>query len=64
MNKEKKPCEVNKLRYIREYNKTTYQQINLHINKKTEADMLSFLAGKKSVNGYIKGLIRDDMDRR
>ena len=52
-----------KIKYINKYNKESYQQIMLHINKKTEADMIEFLKSKKSKNGYIKDLIRSDMNR-
>ena len=53
----------NKLDYINAYNKRTYRQIVLHINNKTEADMLEHILSQKSINGYIKDLIRSDMNR-
>ena len=52
-----------KIEYINKFNKDTYQQVMLHINKKTEADILAHLNTKKSKNGYIKDLIRKDMNR-
>ena len=52
-----------KIEYISKFNKESYQQVMLHINKRTEADMIEFLNSKKSKNGYIKSLIRDDMNR-
>ncbi len=52
-----------KIQYINKYNKESYQQIMLHINKRTEADMIAHLNAQKSKNGYIKDLIRNDMNR-
>jgi len=52
-----------KIEYINKYNRESYRQIMLHISKKNEADMIEFLDSKDSKNGYIKDLIRSDMNR-
>ena len=55
--------DKNKIAYINKYNKKTYRQVMIHINYKTEADMLEHLLSQDSINSYVKGLIRDDMNR-
>ena len=44
------------------YNKTNVKQIKLNLNKKTDADILQKLEEVPNVQGYIKTLIRRDMD--
>lgn len=39
------------------------KQIKLVLNRNTEAELLSFLTAKDNVQGYIKALIRSDMQK-
>jgi hypothetical protein len=46
------------------YDATNTRQIKLKLNKKTDADILAYIDGLDNVQGYIKQLIRDDMNRQ
>ena len=48
------------VKYANKFNKNNYKQITLRINKNDE-DVLNRLAKQDSVNGYIVGLIKDDI---
>lgn len=50
-----------KLQYNKEYDASNTIQIRLKLNKKTDADILNRLDAVPNKQGYIKGLIRDDM---
>lgn len=50
-------------RAIYKYNKKMQRNITLSLNRKTDADMIVFLENKESIGGYIKSLIRKDMDK-
>lgn len=53
----------NKRKYSAAYNKENMQDMILHFNKKTEADLINYLSIVPNKNGYIKQLIRDDMKK-
>lgn len=55
----KKPSA--KSRASMKYNAGNTKQIKLALNMKTDADIISFLAGVENVQGYIKSLIRENM---
>ena len=44
------------------YNKTNVKQIKINLNKKTDADIISYLDKADNVQGLIKDLIRQDMN--
>ena len=44
------------------YNKTHVRQISIKLNKETDADILSKLDSVDNVQGYIKDLIRKDIN--
>lgn len=48
-------------RAVNKYNATHTKQVILRLNLKTDADILAQLAQQKSIQGYIKALIRQDM---
>lgn len=50
-----------KLLYDKEYDASNTVQIRLKLNKKTDADILDRLDEVPNKQGYIKGLIRDDL---
>lgn len=43
-------------------NKDRYKSVYIKINKETEADILEKLSGVVNVQGYIKQLIRSDLN--
>ena len=43
------------------YDADNAKRIYLKLNKKTDADIIGFLASKENVQGYIKELIRKDI---
>lgn len=49
--------------YQRKYEKQFQRSIRLKVNSKTESDLLEWLLRQKNMQGYIKKLIRKDMER-
>lgn len=43
------------------YNKANTTQITLRLNRNTEADIIEHLQAQKNKQGYLKALIRADM---
>lgn len=58
--KQKEPFDQN--RYIQSFMKENYKKITLLLNKKSDSDIIEHLEEQKNMNGYIKALIRKDMD--
>lgn len=50
--------------YVKEYIRDNIQQIKLGINRKTEAELLEWLENQPNKQGYIKELIRKDMEAK
>lgn len=46
------------------YDAANTRQIKLKLNTKTDADILDLLDRLENIQGYIKGLIRQDMKKR
>lgn len=46
------------------YDKNNTKQIMLKLNKKTDADILETLGKKRNKQGYIKELIRQDIEKQ
>ena len=51
-----------KVRASIKYNATNVKQIKLNLNKKTDADIISYLESIDNVQGLIKQLIREYID--
>lgn len=51
------------LRAQEKYDKANTVQIKLKLNKKNDADLISWLYNISNKQGYIKSLIRDDIER-
>ena len=47
--------------YMANYEKENLRQIRLKINRKTEPEMLEWIEKQDNIQGYIKGLIMNDM---
>lgn len=63
MSEPKKPLWVeNKIKYNADYVKNNVLQVMVKINRNTEADLIEFLDTKENKQGYIKSLIRADME--
>jgi hypothetical protein len=63
MAEEKKPLWYeNKAKYNAEYVKNNVIQIMVKVNRNTEADLVEFLDTIENKQGYIKSLIRADME--
>ena len=45
------------------YNQNNVKQIKLNLNKKTDADIIEHLDRTENAQGYIKQLIRQDMQK-
>ncbi len=44
------------------YNKENVKQMKLDLNRKTDADIIEHLGKQDNKQGYIKGLIRQDIE--
>lgn len=51
-------------RAVRKYDEKNTRQYHLKLNLTTDAAIIAHLAAQKSVQGYIKDLIRADMEKR
>lgn len=49
-------------RASRKYDAKNIKQVALRLNKKTDKDIIEHLETVQSKQGYIKGLIRDDIN--
>lgn len=49
-------------RAIEKYNKKMLKSYTIHLNKKTDEDIITFLDSLKNKQGYIKTLIRKNME--
>ena len=45
------------------YDRENTRRINLKLNKKTDADIISELERQENIQAYIKRLIREDMKK-
>ena len=52
------------MEYLNQYEKENIRQIRLKINRKTEPELLEWIEKQGNIQGYIKQLIREDMDRK
>ena len=50
-------------RAVRKYDSTNTTQFHLKLNNKTDADIIKILKESENAQGYIKRLIREDMNR-
>ena len=49
--------------YLAQYEKENLRQIRLKINRKTEPELLAWIEKQGNIQGYIKELIRKDMEK-
>lgn len=49
-------------RATKKYEAENCVRLNLKLNKKTDADILAWLEAEQNVQGYIKSLIRKDIE--
>lgn len=52
------------MEYMKNYEKENLRQIRLKINRKTEPDLLAWIEKQRNIQGYIKGLIMEDMKKQ
>lgn len=52
-----------RIRANAKYNKENTRNVVLHLNITTDKDILDYLNRKDNKTGYIKELIRDDMEK-
>ena len=50
--------------YIMQYDKENQRRIIVRVNRLNEKEMLDFLESQPSIQGYIKDLIRKDMEEK
>ena len=46
-----------------QYDRENTRRINLKLNKKTDDDIIKWLEAQKNIQGYLKRLIREDMQK-
>lgn len=56
------PVSEAQKRAVRKYDDQNTKQYHLKLNLKTDADIIDRLAQQESAQGYIKRLIREDME--
>ena len=49
--------------YLANYEKENLRQIRLKINRKTEPELLEWIEKQDNIQGYIKRLILEDMEK-
>jgi hypothetical protein len=52
-----------KIKNISDYRLANYRQFIFCVNKTKEADMLEYIEAKRNFAGYLKGLIKEDMNK-
>ena len=50
--------------YLNKYEKENIRQIRLKINRKTEPELIEWIEKQENIQGYIKRLIREDMEKQ
>lgn len=45
------------------YNKKMIRNLTVSLNRKTDDDIIVFLENKENIGGYIKSLVRKEMDK-
>ena len=50
-------------KYVEGYLKTNIKQVRVSLNKRNDADVIEWLKEQPSESGYIKRLIRMDMEK-
>ena len=50
------------MEYLNQYEKENIRQIRLKINRKTEPELLEWIEKQGNIQGYIKRLIKRDME--
>ena len=53
-----------KRKAIKKYDAANTKQVHLKLNKKSDARLIEWLEKQDNVQGYIKRLIREDMENR
>lgn len=51
-------------KYLRDYQKANILQVKLQLNRKTDGELIDWLEQQANRQGYIKGLIRRDMEEK
>lgn len=51
------------MEYLNKYEKDNLRQIRLKINRKTEPELLEWIEKQENIQGYIKRLILEDMEK-
>lgn len=59
----RKTVKFDKAKYDMQYAKENTQQIKFVLNKNIDADIIDWLGTKQNKQGYIKELIRRDMEQ-
>ena len=52
------------LEYLNQYEKENIRQIKLKLNRKTETELIEWIEKQENIQGYIKRLIREDMENQ
>lgn len=55
--------EFNQQKYIAEYNRKNYRVVKIRLHREYDKDLIERLEKEKSMQGYIKNLIREDLKR-
>lgn len=56
--------EFDQGKYVQQYIKDNIRQVRLTLNQKTEQDLIDWLDQQPNKQGYLKQLIRADMNQK
>ncbi len=56
--------EFDQGKYVQKYIKENIRQIRLTLNQQTEQDLIDWIEQQPNKQGYLKKLIRADMERK
>ena len=59
----KKSGNFDQLEYIKQYHKENHVRVSVMLSKKYDADIIAHLDKQESKSGYIKELIRADIQK-
>ena len=55
---------MDNVEYMKNYEKENLRQIRLKINRKTEPELLEWIEKQGNIQGYIKHLILEDIQKK
>lgn len=61
--RKRKPLTHEAREYIVRYNREHYKRFSIRLRRDSENDVIEWLENMENINGYLKKLVRADMNR-